>query len=183
VVRRPDGSSLTGEALEVRPGLLRVDAVRVPLPEPVRLGILVGRVVELLGDIEVSATIEPGRDLRVRFGEGMVVRIGEEVGLTVVGAARGPASSLRISRPLELQFGGRGVQLSHERFRTLSRLARVQVVRARLHPDGEVRLEGRGAWGFDLAVRGGLQQASKRLSDHVRTSPRFRRVREFLRRP
>jgi len=62
----------------------------------------------------------------------------------------------------------------------LSRLARVRIRRATLHPDGSVAIEGGGRRGLDRAVRRGLLEASAQLSNLVKSAPQFSGIREFL---
>lgn len=175
------GHSHQGRRLRVTPDRLVLDGLTVAAPEGIDLELLVRDLAEVLGDLSFTAFAEPQGDLTIRFGPGMVVDLPAGARVTVSGAMRGPAASLQISEPIELFFGGEGIQISHEQLQMLSRILKVQLSRARLHPDGEVHLEGHGAKGFDLAVRGGLRTASAQLSHLIRRNPRFGRVRAFLR--
>ena len=85
-----------------------------------------------------------------------------------------------LSQPVVMEVDGEGFKLSHQRFRRLASLASLRLEGASLHPDGEVRLKGGAGLGLDRMVRGGLEKASERLSELVRSSPRFARVRSFL---
>lgn len=168
-----------GRSLEIAAGAVLVDGVAVEIPEP-PLGTVAEALLEKLGDVAVSATAEPDGDIALRIGHGIEVIVPNGVPLTVRGASHGDASALRLSEPLVVGFGGEGLRLSHEQFRWLARLSVVRLGRATLHPDGSVALEGRGGRTAELAMRAPLQKASARLSDLVRRSPGFHRVRAFL---
>ena len=74
-----------------------------------------------------------------------------------------------------------GIRVTHGRAPGLSKVARVRVHRFALPPDGSVHLDGAGRGMLDFAISSGLRQASSRLSALIRESPRFERLRAFLR--
>lgn len=169
-----------GRRLVLHEQRMHLDGSAVDTPgAPLGAGALLAALVRRLGDVEATARGEPDGDVRVRLGHGIQVRIGDGVPLIIEGAARGPADGLCLCRPLEIRFGGDGIRLAHEQLGWLSRLARVRVEGARLHPDGSVDLRGGAVRGLDRAVQAGLTTASRRLSSLVRSSPGIRR---FLRR-
>jgi hypothetical protein len=100
--------------------------------------------------------------------------------LEFTSVAVGPAADLKLDRPLVVSVGNAWVCLSHDRLRFLSSLARVRISKAVLHPDGSVALEGGARRGLDRAARGGLNRASERLSNLVKSAPQFSMVRAFL---
>lgn len=171
-----DGATI--RQAKLAPGLLVVDGT--PSPAALRLDRVLEAVVDLLSDVQVQARVIPDGELVVTFASGVDVSVPGNQLLTVQGAATGPASALRLSAPLVVSVHGATIRLNHNQLRWLGALARVTVHRATLHPDGRVDLEGGGRTGLDRAVRGGLQQASARLSRLVRSSPRFASVRAFL---
>lgn len=144
------------------------------------LGWLLTRLMDHLADVEVEAYACADADVCLRFGGGLDVWLPGGQQLTMHGATRGPVDAARLSSPWVVSVPGAAVRASHAQLRWVSALAKVRVDRATLHPDGSVHLEGRGRGGLDRVVRGGLQQASARLSGLVRTSPRFASVRAFL---
>jgi hypothetical protein len=172
--------AIGGFRLELGSGCGAIDGE--PLAEPGLpdvLGPFVTALLDRLADVAVSATAEPDGDIALRMGHGIEVIVPDGMPLTVRGASHGSPAALRLSEPLTVGFGGEGLRLSHEQFRFLARLSVVRLGRATLHPDGSVALEGRGGLGAELA-RAPLQKASDRLSELVRRSPGFHRVRAFL---
>lgn len=147
----------------------------------VRGDLLAQAVVDRLSDVEVFVEVVPDGELLVKFQHGVQAVLNASAVVTLTGAAKGPPGSLTLSSPVVMQVDGEGFRLSHQRFRRLSSLASLRLEGASLHPDGEVRLRGGASKGLDRVVRGGLEKASARLSDLVRRSPRFARVRSFLR--
>jgi hypothetical protein len=167
----------TGRSLVLTEGELVLDGVSVGRAAP---GPVVQALIEHVADVALDARAEPDGDLVLDLGHGVQVQIPGGVLLTVAGATVGLPADLRLCEPLVVGFGGEGLRLNHDTFRLLSRLANIRLAGATLHPDGSVALEGRAARGVDLALRGGLQKASVRLSDMVRGSPKFGKVRAFL---
>jgi hypothetical protein len=176
----PGGRSpVRGEELLLRDQRIHLDDIEYPrAANGVGSGRLLAGLVAGMGDVELRARAEPDGDVLLQMGHGLEVAIAHGALLTVRGATRGPADGLVLSRPLEIGFGGEGIRLDHEHLRWLSRLAKVRIAGATLHPDGSVDLDGRAAPGFNTAVQGGLYTASAKLSSLIRRSPGIRR---FLR--
>ena len=147
---------------------------------PVRLDKLLEAVLHGLSDVDAWTEVIPRGELLVKFQHGVQVAVAADAVVRAEGSAEGRPGSLRLSRPLILSVGGEGLRLSHRRFRRLASLADIRIEGATLHPDGEVRLRGGANTALDRVVRGGLKRASARLSELVRRSPRFARVRRFL---
>jgi hypothetical protein len=158
------------------------ETTRARLGASLHIGTLARTLLDHVGDVSVQARAEPDGDLLLRLGGGVEAIVPSGVLLTASGATTGPASDLQLSEPLVVDFGGEGLRFSHEQFRWLARLAVVRLGSATLHPDGSVALEGAGSGTVDVAMRAPLQRASARLSDLVRKSPQFGRVRSFLKR-
>lgn len=172
------GGCVPGHRLVLYEQKIFVDGVEVPrLGDRVGAGRLFGALVGVMSDVDGEAWAEPDGEVVLDVG-GIEARVPRGVLLTVNGAARGPSDGLVLCRPVEIGFGGDGLRLQHERLEWLSRLAGLRIARATVHPDGSVALEGRGAPGFDVAVRGSLRTASAGLSAFLRRSPGVRR---FLR--
>lgn len=168
-----------GTALDLDAERALLDGTEVAFP--VRLDRLVEAVVDQLADVAVWVEVVPQGELLVKFQHGVQALLRSDAVVTLTGAAEGPPGSLTLSQPVVMEVDGGGFQLSHQRFRRLSSLASLRLEGASLLPDGEVRLRGGAGSGLDRVVRGGLEKASARLSDLVRRSPRFARVRSFLR--
>ncbi|MBW1876724.1 MAG: hypothetical protein JRJ84_00025 [Deltaproteobacteria bacterium] len=172
-------SSVRGRELVLHDQRIHLDKAEIPRAmEGVGSGRLLAGLVGAMSDVELRARAEPDGDVLLKMGHGLEVAITHGALLTVRGATRGPADRLVLSRPLEIGFGGDGIRLNHGQLRWLSRLAKVRIDGATLHPDGSVNLEGRAAPGFNTAVQGGLHTASAKLSSLIRRSPGIRR---FLR--
>lgn len=152
--------------------------------DPVDLSTPADRIAEqlvaTLHDVSARVDLLPDGDLLVKFQHGVQAMLSAKAVVSVEGTANGPPSALRLSRPLVMAVDGDGMRISHERFHRLASLASVRIEGASLHPDGEVRLRGVAHAVLDRVVQGGLDRASQRLSDLVRRSPRFARVRSFL---
>lgn len=168
-----------GTTLDADPSSATLDGR--PLEGPIRLDLLAEAVVNGLSDVSARAEAVPDGELVVKFPHGVQARLAPFAVLVVDGVAHGGPGALRLSAPLTLSVDGGGMQLSHQRFHRLSNLASVRIEGASLHPDGEVRLRGGASGVLDRVVQGGLERAGARLSDLVRRSPRFARVRNFLR--
>lgn len=151
------------------------------LEGPVRVDLLTRALVAQLADVQGWAEVVPDGEVVVKFQAGVQATIAADAVLTVQGCASGSPDALTLSEPLVLQVDGEGLRLSHRRFHRLANLARLRIERASLSPEGEVQLEGGANGGLDRLVRGGLHRASARLSELVRSSPKFSRVRRFLR--
>ena len=138
-------------------------------------------VLERFSDVSMVARAEPEGELVLHLGQGVRVHVPRGAVLELSGATAGGSTDLVLSEPLVVAFGGEGLRLSHEQFKFLSRLASVRLSQATLHPDGSVDLEGHGSRWIDVALRVPLAKASTRLSDLIRQSPNFHRLRAFLR--
>jgi len=145
-----------------------------------RKGYMIRQLIDSLHDVSVETRLVPKAQLKVKAGMGIHVRIPAGQVLTAVGGAEGAPDHLRLSRPVVIGFGGRGIELEHERHPRLSRFVGLRVQRATLHPDGRVVLEGRGGRGMGLAVRRGLGATSEVLSSLVKESKQFSFLRSFL---
>lgn len=145
-----------------------------------RMDLLVQALIAQLGDVKGWAEVLPDGEVVVKFQHGVQATIAADAVLTVQGCAAGPPEGLTLSEALTLEVDGEGLRLSHQRFHRLANLARLRIERASLSPDGEVKLHGGANAGLDRLVRGGLHRASARLSELVRKSPKFARVRRFL---
>lgn len=154
------------------------DERRLEVPERVHGAV---GLIDRLADVEVEARVSTRRPLRVDLAEGVGLGVDPDVVVTVSGAADGRPGALRLSRPVVVGFGGEGVRVEHSEWARLSRMADVRLSRLVLHPDGRVRLQGRGAKGLNLAVKGGLTTASARVTRLVRRGERFHSLRDFLR--
>ena len=119
---------------------------RVVVEETVN-GELAGVLAEAMGDLEVEARTAAHQPLDLRLGEGLRMVVPPHTSLTVTGATRGGAGELCLCRPLVVGFGGEGALVVHDGYRRLSRVAGVRVERVVLHPDGKVRVQGRGSPG------------------------------------
>ena len=86
-----------------------------------------------------------------------------------------------LATALEVRVDGSGIRVRHEQARWLDSLARIRIRRVSLHPDGQVEFDGGASGMMDWAVRSGLERASSRISELVKDSPRFERLRTFLR--
>ncbi|MEZ4318259.1 MAG: hypothetical protein R3F61_12185 [Myxococcota bacterium] len=148
---------------------------------PIRLEVVLEALLLGLSDLSAWAEVFPDGELLVKFQHGVQVAISANATVRLEGASLGSPGSLRLSEPLVLSVDGEGLRLSHRRFHRLASLADIRIEGASLHPDGEVTLRGGANTALDRVVRGGLKRAGARLSELVKRSPRFARVRSFLR--
>ena len=162
------GDCPTITRVDLSAGHLRLVVSSSDLP---RLEVLVDGVVHGLQSFEVDANAVPEGQLVVRFGFGLQLGIAETREVRARGAAEMNGLELRLSRPLEITCDGDGIVVGHRRFDVINRLARVRIAKATLHPDGLVELDGGASRPLNRAVRGGLRQTSRHLSDFVRRSP------------
>ncbi|MBT3219498.1 MAG: hypothetical protein HN348_10435 [Proteobacteria bacterium] len=142
---------------------------------PIPLGETVERLLVVLGDLAVRATVEADGRLLVQYGPGFEVRLADGAMVTIKGACRGTPSTLRLCRPLEVHCRGDGLSISHKQLKRLAKLAKVRIEKATLHPDGSVRLEGGAIAPLRGAVRGGLHTTARQLSRLVRRTPAIKR--------
>lgn len=190
---------LTGEPVELPAGpvevsftfaggpVLTVPRVELRLPfvrtfdgDGLRLD-AVEDLLDVLHDLRMSAVVHTDQDLLVRTQPGLegVIPAGGTVRAEV--RTGGPPEAPILEGPLSVTVGGAGVRLGLSRARWLVALADLRIRSATLHPDGAVHLDGGAASLMDRAVGRGLQHASSTLSELVRRSPKFARVRSFLR--
>ena len=168
---------LPGRTLATAAHHSTLDGVAVPeLP----MAPLLDGLLDHVHDLSVEVAAWPDRDLVVKLSGGVeaTVRAGDVV--TVRGHTAGPPASPLLDAPLTVTVGGAGLRVSHEKLRWLASLALVRIQEASLHPDGTVDLHADTRGGLHR-VGGGLRRVSERLSEVVRESPRFARVRAFLR--
>lgn len=160
----------------VRARLVQADATARELAPDADLEALVAS----MSDVRAEATGTPFSGLAVELSRDL--RLALEPGVRVVIAVEtsGEAHALRLCRPLVMRFGGNGMRLEHGAYRRLSRLAAIRLHRAELHPDGEVRLAGRGPKLTDVAVQRGLQLAASRVTRMVREGQRLRSLQPLL---
>jgi hypothetical protein len=162
------------------PAMERADVVSPSFMAPLKAA-EVEALLTGMWDLEIRAKAYASDNLDLRFGSAIGVHIPARAWMTASGSAAGPPHALLLSGPLQLAAGEAQLQLlGGRRLRWLSSLASVRLGRAVLHPDGRVALEGGARRGLDRAVRRGLGHAAEQLSQLVRYSPRFRRVRTFL---
>lgn len=169
--------SRVGAELEATESGWAVDGFDV---ESAETGACLAAFLDRLHDVELQARAWPDGELMVSFASGMTIAVPSGRAVVVSGATAGPPAELRLSAPLRLAVEGEGVQMTLGRTRWLSRAARVRILEAQLHPDGSVALSAGSHRVIDHAVRAGLKTASITLSQLVRRSPRFARVRAFL---
>ena len=168
---------VSGSTLATAEGHSTLDGVPVDV---VRMDLVLDGLLDHLHDLCLEAAAWPDRDLVVKLSGGVeaTVRAGDVV--TVRGMTIGSPSGPLLDAPLTVTVGGAGLRVSHEKLKWLSALALVRIQEASLHPDGKVDLQAEARGGLHR-VGGGLRRVSERLSEVVRESPGFARVRAFLR--
>jgi hypothetical protein len=185
----------TEPPLQLGPGPVRVEVAFVGGPEPALTGVTVDgapitvdgvargldALLDHVHDAALSVQAHPDGELLVKVGHGVQAVLPACGVVTLEGRSVGPPGALRLDAPLRARVGGAGVQIGHDRLVWLSALAKVRIRAATLHPDGEVDLAGAGRGPLGPAVGSGLRRVSRKVSDLVRRSPRFERVRTFLR--
>lgn len=169
--------AVAGHTLAAGPEHATVDDHAIPLP---RMDLLLDALLDHLHDLAVEAEAHTDRDLIVKLSHGVEATLPADEVVSVRGSTFGPPAQPLLDAPLVVTVGGTGVRVSHRRMQWLSSLARLSLQEATLHPDGKVALQAQGRGGLQR-VGGGLQRVSDRLSEVVRRSPRFARVRAFLR--
>jgi hypothetical protein len=137
-------------------------------------------LVQHLSDVHVEARAVPAKALTMRSGRGFEVSVPAGVVMTAVGCTRGGPKGLVLARPMVVGFAGEGIALALSRFRRVSAMLSVRVVRLTLHPNGRVELEGRGTRGLGRAVRRGLSTTAEVLSEWVREGTATAMIRPFL---
>mgnify|MGYP000029132426 CR=1 FL=1 len=149
-----------------------------PLPA-LRMDLLLEGLLDHVHDLTVDVAAWPGQELLVKLSGGVEATVGATDVVTLKGATRGPPGSPLLDAPLVCTVGGSGLRVSHQKLRWLSALAKVRIQEASLHPCGRVDLQADTRAGLHRMGRG-LDRVSQRLSEVVRRSPRFARVRAFL---
>jgi hypothetical protein len=137
-------------------------------------------VMDEVHDPSVRVEARPSEDLWVKLAPGLSAAIPAGGTITVEAATTGPPESPRLRRSLVVSVGGAGLSIRLPGSRWLAVLASIAIRRASLAPDGGVELHGHASSGLNGAVGVGLRHASHHLSDLVRKSPQFARVRTFL---
>jgi hypothetical protein len=140
---------------------------------------LVSRLIDSLWDLQVRSEAVAGKELLIRFGAGLAVRVPPGERLVLRGATLGPAHRPRLVRPLVVATADHRVRLTYRRLRWLAAAGGISVSEAALHPDGSVRLAG-GRGRLDRIIVGGLSRVATQLSHMVKDHPRYARVRAFL---
>jgi hypothetical protein len=137
-------------------------------------------LLDHLHDLAVRVEAVAGDELWVKIAPGVAATIPSRATITVDAATRGPPNRPRLRRPLVISVGGAGLSIRLPGSRWLKALASVAIRGASLAPDGEVELTGHGPGALDRVVGAGLRKTSSHLSELVRRSPQFAKVRSFL---
>ena len=166
-----------GATLAAGPGATALDGVAI---DPVRMDLLLEFLLDHVHDLSVEVAAHTERDLIVKVSKGVEATLPAHHVVTLRGGTQGPPEQPLLAAPLVVSVAGTGVRLSHAKLRWLSTLAKVRLQEAQLHPNGRVALHAH-ARGGSQRLGGGLHRVSERLSEVVRRSPRFARVRAFLR--
>jgi hypothetical protein len=149
-----------------------------PLPA-LRMDLLLEALLDHVHDLSVEVAAWPGQELLVKLSGGVEATVGATDVVTLKGTTCGPPGQPLLDAPLVCTVGGSGLRVSHQKLRWLSTLAKVRIQEASLHPCGRVDLQADTRVGLHRVGRG-LDRVSQRLSEVVRRSPRFARVRAFL---
>ncbi len=156
-----------------------VDLDGTPLPA-LRMDLLLEALLDHLHDLSVEVAAWPGQELLVKLAGGVEATVSATDVVTLKGTTVGPPGQPLLDAPLVCTVGGAGLRISHQKLRWLSTLAMVRIQEASLHPCGRVDLQADTPVGLHRVGRG-LDRVSERLSEVVRRSPKFARVRAFLR--
>lgn len=136
---------------------------------------LLSKIIEQLHDVAIEVRAEPEGQLDLALGGGVRIQIAPGAALLIRGRTVGQPDLLRLDEPLVIGFDGGGLELAPDRLvGRLSRMAGIKLVRATLHPDGEVVLEADAHRAIERALRMPLERAGQRLSEMVRASPKAR---------
>ncbi|MEN0064772.1 MAG: hypothetical protein AAGA48_21685 [Myxococcota bacterium] len=144
-------------------------------------GLGVAAVVDALHDVGLCVEARTDGELQVSLGHGIEASVPAEGVVTLSAVVEGPPDAVVLATAVEVSVAGQGIGVRHQQARWLDGLARIRIRRVSLHPNGEVELDGSGAGVMDWAVTNGLRRASSRITELVRDSPRFERLRAFLR--
>lgn len=141
----------------------------------------VGEVIDALHDVGLCVEARTDEEVRVTLGHGIEATIPQDGTISLSAVVEGPPETPVLAAALEVRVDGSGIGVRHEQARWLDGLARIRISRVALHPDGQVELAGGGAGVMDWAVSSGLKRASSQITGLVKDSPRFERLRAFLR--
>lgn len=158
-------------------GLVHDDGATRPLARPLDP---IDALLDCLHDPSVRVEARPSEDLWIKVAPGLTAALPAGGTITVEAATTGPPESPRLRRSLVVSVGGAGLSIRLPGSRWLKVLASIAIRRASLAPDGGVELLGSATGRLNGAVGVGLRHASHHLSDLVRQSPQFARVRTFL---
>jgi hypothetical protein len=128
-----------------------------------------------LSNLRIELTARANAAWQLDLGGGVSLDIRRDALVELKGATLGDAARIQLCEPMEIRCEDVTVQLGSGQFRALSRLARVRLTGATLHPDGSVRLKGGSRRGLNRAIQGGLSRASRGISNIVRQNVRIRR--------
>jgi hypothetical protein len=148
-----------------------------PVPEPLKV---IDALLDALHDPSAHVEARPSEDLIVKIAPGMSAALPAGVTITVDAETSGPPDHPVLRRSFVVSVGGAGLSIRLPGSRWLKVLASIAIRRASLAPNGVVELHGHASGGLDGAVGAGLRHASHHLSDLVKRSPQFARVRTFL---
>lgn len=163
--------------IEISEGTTSLDGAPLSIPAPIAA---VEELLDHLHDLTVTVEAIAGGELWIKIVSGFVAHIPPETPVSVDAATRGPPNKPRLVRPLVVSVGGTGLSIRLPGSRWLKALASLAIRSASLAPDGAVELTGHGSGALDRVVGAGLRHTSSHLSDLVRRSPQFARVRSFL---
>jgi len=168
----PDGS--LGNSVHIEPRRIRWEGGQLAWLQPIPLHELGYECLGALSNLGFEMTARASAAWQLSLGGGLSLDIRKDALVGLKGATRGDAAGLRLCEPMEIRCEDVTVQLGSGQFRALSRLARVQLTGATLHPDGSVRLKGGSRRGLNRAIQGGLSRASRGISSIVRQNVRLR---------
>jgi hypothetical protein len=164
-----------GARVHLSPRQLRWATGELAWLQPIPLHELGYACLGALSDIRFGFRAHADAPWLLKLGGGLSLDIRREALVELRGATRGDASQIRLCEPVEIRCADVTVQLGSGQFRALSRLAKVKLTGATLHPDGSVDLQGGSRRVLDRAIQGGLSRASRGISSFVRQNVRMRR--------
>ncbi|MEO0602684.1 MAG: hypothetical protein AAF211_14675 [Myxococcota bacterium] len=141
----------------------------------------IGPVIDALHDVGICVEARTDHEVQVTLGHGIEATIPQDGTITMSAAVEGPPETPVLAAALHVQVDGTGIGVRHRQARWLDGLARIRIRRVSLHPDGQVEFDGGAAGMMDWAVTNGLKRASSSITELVKDSPRFERLRAFLR--
>jgi len=199
ITGRLPGSAVTsfdGAQVDIRTGLVRIELTFSGGDEPefTEASVVgpgcrvtttdvsgVGPVVDELHDVGVRVEARTDTEVEVTLGHGIEATIPKNGTISLSAAVEGPPETPVLAAALEVNVDGSGIGVRHSQARWLDSIARIRISRVSLHPDGQVEFDGGGTGVMDWAVNDGLRRASSRITELVKASPRFERLRSFLR--